>query len=246
LFNHPLHPDASPADFYFTAPENYTRQLLKELALARGFPKDNAGKRWKHFQIASAGTRYRLTQHEAALAQAIPGTSVCADYYFDVNQTPQFMPASSLLGTLLRRSRPWSHRLRRMLGPLEAIETMGIGPLFPGAPEPDLSPESAPPLFSSLLEGEFTSPQVRSLAENGICTESFGAAFMFLLGGVYVERPPQLDLQVAREGGHIGGHKGDIAEAEDAAAVEAAEQDRCIVQWNCSSHDMLQLVILRM
>ena len=98
---------------------------------------------------------------------------------------------SGLMPALLRRSRPWGSRARRLLLPSEALEVQGIGPIYNkddySDDEIDKSVMRTPPsvvrpaFYNSVVMGAFTDGEVRSLAGNSMPIPMIGAALNFVL-----------------------------------------------------------------
>ena len=128
IFHAQLHPTLT-ADMFFSAPKSFVQQWISASAIIRGFPPiDPGGRAWKYGHVLPAGLRWRLRRHEALAVES--GYEVGSTLFMDLNQTPEFMAPRLCLPTLMRGTKTWSFKERRLLLPHEAAESMLMGPIF--------------------------------------------------------------------------------------------------------------------
>ena len=159
-------------DELLRAPVSKQNEFLSKLATQRNLPPfRSSGSGWSNFLVMTHAQQKSLGQHEDALRNA--GLSSTAPVLTNLSQRAQHMGPvlSGYVPTLLRRSKIWSFRLRRMVLPEECIELQGYN-LFGHA-------ECRSPIQHAMAFVKDSAK--KSLAGNAMHVQSIGSVLIFVL-----------------------------------------------------------------
>ena len=150
---------------FVRAPPDEVATAIEELALGRGFPMARGGGRqWKCDHVLPIPMRRRLLRHRCGPARQ---HVAWPDVFCNLRQTPSYAALSTVIPTLLRGSRIYSFRFKRILIERETMEAMGYG-MF-SEPKASFADELA----------NLSPADVRGLAGNGMHAAAVGAAMIF-------------------------------------------------------------------
>ena len=124
-------PKKVDGDMFFSAPKSFVHNFFAAAASRRRYPATRkSGRMWSGYQLLTIGMRARLHAFEQARQEcSLPITGAA---FMDLTQNSSFVGTgiNVNLPCLLRRSQVWSKRKRRLMLPVEALESMGIGPIY--------------------------------------------------------------------------------------------------------------------
>ena len=211
LFKLPVEVDPST---YVHAPVAFVHKHTQSRAVKRFLPcKTKDGKNWSPYQVSSPGNRYRILGHRQSVREAFSGGS--AKVFYNAQQHTDYMPFTTYVTTILRRSEVWCHSRRRFFHSAELFELMTARAVFVKSdydhrdsvddhgPEDSLAHRSRRYTLMAVLKNpgyELTEKRIKSMMGNGMHVPSVGAAFFYIAAMTSLRSPLRCQLTQHKHG----------------------------------------------